>query len=110
MVANYFICRIRQNYIDHIVNKKRNTVTRLIDNKEVEEYWSKYENYFGQEQKEMWNTFHLAMTNYIEDLRKRHQLSEDIKKIKKTNSELRRLLHRYLEPRRNVRFYCIYCF
>ncbi|XP_014284577.1 dynein regulatory complex protein 1 [Halyomorpha halys] len=83
--------------LDDLQMKMKVTLSRFVDQKDVEDYWNSFLEIISKEKLDLWDTMHIAMQAYYKALQKRHELNIEIKKLKKSNYELRRLLQRYIE-------------
>ncbi|CAH1407527.1 unnamed protein product [Nezara viridula] len=83
--------------LDDLKSKMKITLARCIEQKDVDDFWKNLLEIIPKEKVDLWDTMYTAMQSYHKALKKRHELNNEIKKLKKSNYELRRLLQRYIE-------------
>lgn len=67
-------------------------VSRLLDAREVAEFWKQFEDIFPREQEQLWAGLEYGLKQYLLVLKERESVFEECDQLRKQNSELRRLL------------------
>ncbi|XP_044272377.1 dynein regulatory complex protein 1 [Tribolium madens] len=76
---------------------KRSTVSRLVVQEDIESYWTKYTTLFPKEREQLWDSLLAGLKRYHELLKVRKLTSEEVVKLRKQNSELRRVFANYID-------------
>lgn len=67
-------------------------ISRLLDAREVAEFWRQFEDIFPREQEQLWTGLEYGLKQYLLVLKERESVFEECEQLRKQNSELRRLL------------------
>lgn len=75
-------------------SKSKDTVTRLIDLKDVEKCFESFK--FPTEREKLWNVLDDGLQRYLKVLREREALENDCEFLRKQNLELNHLLQKFV--------------
>jgi hypothetical protein len=76
------------------MSKTKTTVTRLIDQKDVEKCFDSFE--FPSERAKVWNVLEDGLNHYLKVLKERESLEADCTFLRKQNQELNQLLSKFV--------------
>ncbi|VEN63136.1 unnamed protein product, partial [Callosobruchus maculatus] len=82
------------------LQRKRNTISRLLDNHDIVLYWNQYKEVFNADRQRVWDALLEGLTSYHEILKKRRNLCEEVVSLRKQNDDLKRLLANYIDHKR----------
>ncbi|XP_046396367.1 dynein regulatory complex protein 1 [Ischnura elegans] len=77
--------------------------SRQMTKEDIENYWSRFANVLPENKERLWNSLLGGLQKYYLILQDRHKLVEDTTKLRRQNSELRQLLHRYIRSNASVK-------
>ncbi|XP_017788469.1 PREDICTED: dynein regulatory complex protein 1 [Habropoda laboriosa] len=80
----------------HTNKKEKMTVSRSITDKDITEFWQRYQNIFSEDKKRLWENLLVGLKKYHAILKERHQLNSETESLRKQNAEMRRLLSRHM--------------
>uniref|UniRef100_A0A1B6E7F5 Dynein regulatory complex protein 1 n=1 Tax=Clastoptera arizonana TaxID=38151 RepID=A0A1B6E7F5_9HEMI len=86
-------CKIVEKEEEHL-----ETVSRLLNDKDVEQYWNKFRQMFSAEKEKLWDSLLIGLSKYHSILQERHKINKEVAHLKVQNSELRHLLQKYALP------------
>lgn len=76
------------------MSRSKETVARLIDDKDVEKCFASFE--FPEEREKLWNVLEDGLQQYLKVLREREKLETDCEFLRRQNEELSHLLHKFV--------------
>ncbi|KAG5886055.1 hypothetical protein JTB14_009504 [Gonioctena quinquepunctata] len=79
------------------LDRKRNTVSRLLSDKDIRMYWDKYRTVYSGERVRIWEALLEGLKNYHEILKDRKTLCEEVVDLRRQNEDLKRLLANYID-------------
>ncbi|XP_023016103.1 dynein regulatory complex protein 1 [Leptinotarsa decemlineata] len=79
------------------LEKKRNTISRLLTDADIRLYWDKYKTVYNEERIRVWEALLEGLKNYHEILKDRKTLSEEVVVLRRQNVDLKRLLANYID-------------
>lgn len=79
------------------LTQKRQTMSRLLDDKEIVQFWEKYKAAFNENRIRLWDALLEGLKKYHEVLKDRKLLCEEVVALRKQNQDLKRLLANYTD-------------
>lgn len=79
------------------LTKKRHTVSRLLKNDEIVQFWNKYKIAYDEDRMRIWDALLQGLKNYHEVLKDRKLICEEVVSLRKQNQDLKRLLVNYAD-------------
>lgn len=76
------------------MSKSKDTITRLIDPKDVERCFESFK--FSSEREKLWNVLDDGLQRYLKVLRERETLEGECEFLRKQNHELTHLLQKFV--------------
>lgn len=73
----------------------KSTFSRLMDPKEVDDFWKQFEGIYSKDKEQLWAGLQYGLNQYLTVLRERECLFGDCEQLRKQNEELLRLLHNH---------------
>lgn len=71
------------------------TLSRMLDSKEVAMFWMQFEGLFPKHLDQLWTGLEYGLKQYLVVLRERETLFEECEQLRQQNSELMKLLQNY---------------
>ncbi|CAH2005594.1 unnamed protein product [Acanthoscelides obtectus] len=99
-VAGYFKPGKGLSTTKERLERKRNTISRLLDNQDIVYFWEQYKEVFNADRQRVWDALLEGMTSYHEILKKRKLLCDEVVSLRKQNDDLKRLLANYIDHKR----------
>nr|CAI5869388.1 unnamed protein product [Callosobruchus analis] len=99
-VAGYFKAGVGLPTTRQRLERKRNTISRLLDKEDIVQYWKQYNEVFDTDRQRVWDALLEGLTSYHEILKKRRNLCEEVVSLRKQNEDLKRLLANYIDHKR----------
>ncbi|CAK9823003.1 Dynein regulatory complex protein 1 [Anthophora retusa] len=89
----------KEEELSHVNKKEIMTVSRSITEKDITEFWQRYQNIFSEDKQRLWENLLVGLKKYHKILKERHQLNIETESLRKQNAEMRRLLSKHMvEP------------
>ncbi|KAL1122141.1 hypothetical protein AAG570_003546 [Ranatra chinensis] len=79
------------------MSKRRLTVSRVISDEDVEGFWAKYRSIMTEKREQVWDSLLNGLKTYFSVLKERHNLNEEVKRLKIVNNDMRLLLQNYIK-------------
>ncbi|XP_057658272.1 dynein regulatory complex protein 1-like isoform X5 [Diorhabda carinulata] len=81
------------------LSKRRCTASRSLEDEDIKRHWINLRRTFRKSHMLIWDGLREGLTKYLEILKDRKNVSEDVMKLRKTNEALKRLLADYIDHR-----------
>ncbi|XP_076249879.1 dynein regulatory complex protein 1 [Rhynchophorus ferrugineus] len=98
-VVSYYVKKAGVPTTGARLEKKRLSISRILSEKDINNYWEKFKQNFGQDRVRVWDALLVGLKKYHEILKDRKSICDDVLKLRKENAELKRLLSNYLDHR-----------
>ncbi|XP_072384877.1 dynein regulatory complex protein 1 homolog isoform X5 [Diabrotica undecimpunctata] len=96
-VANYHKKNGSSPTVGERLERKRHTISRLLDDKDIEKYWAHLKNTYNEYNTRVWDGLREGLLKYIDVLKARKATSEEVLKLRKRNKDLKKLLAEYID-------------
>ncbi|CAG9836947.1 unnamed protein product [Diabrotica balteata] len=96
-VANYHKKNGSSPTVGERLERKRHTISRLLDDKDIEKYWAHLKNTYNEYNTRVWDGLREGLLKYISVLKARKATSEEVLKLRKRNKDLKKLLAEYID-------------
>lgn len=87
--------------VEERLKRRRDTISRLINEKDLILYWERYSMVFDNEKESIWDVLYNGLHKYHNLLKERKVLCEDVVNLRRQNVELKKLMANYLAKQSN---------
>ncbi|XP_050507052.1 dynein regulatory complex protein 1 homolog [Diabrotica virgifera virgifera] len=96
-VSNYYKQNGSSPTVGERLERKRHTISRLLDEKDIQKYWKELKNVYNEDNTRVWDGLREGLMKYISVLKARKATSEEVLKLRKRNKHLKKLLAEYID-------------
>ncbi|XP_030751277.1 dynein regulatory complex protein 1 homolog [Sitophilus oryzae] len=96
-VTSYYVKNVGLPTTGSRLEKKRLTISRLLSEADMNSYWEKFKLNFGEDRVRVWKALLVGLKKYHDILKDRKNICNEVLRLRKENTELKRLLANYLD-------------